>query len=230
MREEMQKILIDPDALTLIERILQSCKRMYNVGEEIRFKAKKVTLLEIFERYPVPALGLNALCQERKTQVVSSQMVIELFSGPIHAQAINERIDNPEKVMISTTPPQAFLKRMQEISVSLDNSSHRSEFALLDLALPGRIVAKKDRIVDIQSGRLRIKNCVLPFGIKAKLATWILIHFGMVITTLSEGERLRAQRIHQMALKILGLPDPQGTIDLRAFCGQCNLTELLLND
>lgn len=216
MRDHLSRIRIKPDALTLIERILFSCVSINKPVGIIRFGKKRATLLDLFDRSPLPALGLYQLCQATNPGTIFIDTVIDFFSGPIHAQAIAEYLKNPDQFTTATGQP--FLARMKEINIHLNNEENLSQFGLLDLALAGQIISKSKRIVDIKSDTLLVKNCVLPPNLDLDAGDWALCHFGALITKLDQQQVKRVQNLRFESQNILQLIKSSPTIDCRNFC------------
>lgn len=231
----LREIIVNFDALILIERILASCIDMDKSIEEIRFsKALPVTLQDLFDRFPVPAVGLANLCSERKCKEVGSREIIDLFAGPTHAQAIKERLENPHQVIVVTG--QLFLERMKEVNIHFEKPDSKAAFGLLDLATTCKVTSRSGRKVNVKILNKAIRNCVLPPRLMVEQNSWVLCHMGAVITSISPASELtRIQGLQKnfkdaFFLKKL-LEESEDVIDCKNFCPSrpnkkdgCNLT------
>lgn len=218
----LREVLVVSDALILIERILASCIDMDKTAEEIRFPGhSSVTLQDLFDRFPVPAVALHSLCVQRKCSAVTRQEVVDLFAGPTHAQAIRERLENPHQIIVATG--QLFLERMQEIDVHFERPENKAAFGLFDLATACQVIVRSGQKVNVRVFEKTVSNCVLPPDLAVNKDDWVLCHMGAVITPISEQQELiRIQSLQQtfkVAFLLKGLlNDSEKEIDCRNFC------------
>lgn len=216
MRKQLQKIIIQPDALILIERILASCVSINKPINAIRFTKNSATLLDLFERSPLPALGLLQLCQETDSFSISADLVIGFFSGTIHAKAIAEYLSHPDCFVTASGQP--FLKRMAELGIHLNTQESLAQFGFLDLAFPGQVSAKNGRIAEIRENNILVKNLVLPPDFKPDKNTSVLCHLGAIITPLDHQQYKKVKERWSKSQKILSLAQLPSVIDCRNIC------------
>lgn len=196
MRDRIQQIRLRPDALILIERILASCIDMDKTIDDIRLPHDKPVSLENLRcRFPIPAIGLLQVCESNKSTDVSPWDVIQLFAGPIHAQAVKERLENPNQIVVVTRQP--FLARMNEVHIHFLTGDNRIAFGLLDLAMPARIEDCHGRKSRLRIWNVTLLNAVLPSGMRLAKGQWVLTHMGAVITKLDESQVSEIRRLQK---------------------------------
>ena len=235
MRDRLRQIRIEPDALILIERILGSCIDMDKTDGDIRFRKDQPTSLDNRRRrFPIPAIGLYQVCVASKSSAVNQWDVIQLFAGPIHAQAVKDRLDNPNQIIVATGQP--FLARMQEVGIHFAIPLNRAAFGLLDLAMPARVEKQHRRKSHLNVWNTILTNVVIPPSTRLKLGQWVLTHMGAVINELSELQVAKIRRLQKQGAGVELIGDfttalKDVTIDCENFCPSlpnkkdgCNLT------
>jgi hydrogenase maturation factor len=196
MRNQFRQIRIQPEALSLIERILASCIDMDKTNADIRFDHEQtVTLEDLRNRFPIPAIGLYQVCVANQSSAVNQWDVIQLFAGPIHVQAVKDRLENPNQIIVATGQP--FLARMKEVGIHFSIPENQAAFGLLDLAMPARIEDCRGRKCHLRIWNVALINAVVPTGLRFEKGQWVLTHMGAVIAELSEPQVTEIRRLQK---------------------------------
>ena len=207
----LRKIIINPDALILIERILASCIDMDKTVDDIRFpKDQPISLEDLRCRFPIPAVGFYQICKANGSSKIKPENVVQLFAGPIHAIAVKDRLENPHQIIVATGQP--FLARMKEVNIHFSIPENRAVFGLFDLAMPARVKNPHGQKTQLSIWDLTVTDVVSPSAIQLKQDQWVLTHMGAVITVIRESEVKKIRRLQKQSAAVEMISDFMTTL------------------
>lgn len=215
---ELSDYVIQPQALTLIERFLATCIEVNVPIETIRFEREKpITLLDLFARAPIVSLDLHSICLTREIKEVSPREVIDHFAGPSHMHTVRKKTRDSDYIVQATG--QRMSVRMKEVGMHWELPQNKAIFELFDLALPARVISTSDRLAIVVLLGKVIRNYVISKNIVVNKDDWVLCHKGAIIIALSEDELSRVHHLidkSEYVKKLLEITPNQ--MNCRNFC------------